>query len=96
MEQQPTAQGPGQPGQGPQLTEAEILALPTLECDCGGIVFEAVVVFKKMSMLISPTGKEERVPLNLMFCKKCGKIPSALYDPAAYAKFPEELQVPKK
>jgi len=77
------------------LSEEEILKLPTISCECGSCVFEAGVVFKKLSSLISPTGKEEKIPLNIMFCKKCGKIPADLYEPETYALFPDELKQKK-
>ena len=49
-----------------------------LTCDCGGILFREGVIIKKISQFISPTGKEERFPLEVLICENCGKVPSEL------------------
>ena len=48
------------------------------KCDCGGVMFEEKIMFKKISALISPTGKEELYPLQVLVCDKCGKVPTEL------------------
>lgn len=45
-----------------------------IECSCGGIIFEPAMVFKKISPILSPSGKEEILPIDVMVCKKCGRI----------------------
>ena len=78
-----------------QMSDSDILALPTVKCECGNMTFDAGVVFKKISAIVSETGEEEKIPMNLMFCKACGKIPQALYEPEVYALFPDELKTIK-
>lgn len=44
-------------------------------CDkCGNYTFEQVVLMKKISALISPTGKEAIVPFPVFSCNACGYI----------------------
>jgi hypothetical protein len=74
------------------ITSEMVANAPTVTCDCGGIVFSEKLVFKKMSALISPSGKEEMFPLNAMICEKCGKVPS-IFDPNDM--FPKELKATK-
>jgi hypothetical protein len=31
---------------------------------------------KRLSPLLSPTGKEERIPMEVILCKTCGKVPA--------------------
>lgn len=50
----------------------------TVECDCGGKLFETGIILKKIPALVSPSGKEEIYPLEILVCKKCGKVPSDL------------------
>ena len=50
----------------------------TVTCECGGMVMETGIVLKKISAILSPTGKEELYPLEVLICKKCGKVPSEL------------------
>lgn len=68
-----------QPGAGtPQITMAVIKESKTFECDCGGKIFEEAMFFKKLSPIISPTGKEELYPMGIIICRKCGKVPTRL------------------
>lgn len=53
----------------------------TLECECGGMIFQPALVIKVISPILSPTGKEEHYPIEVMVCKKCGKIPAEFSDP---------------
>tara|TARA_R100001443_G_scaffold73397_1_gene81322 strand:+ start:508 stop:798 length:291 start_codon:yes stop_codon:yes gene_type:complete len=44
-------------------------------CDnCGGVTFEMVLYFRRVSALVSPTAQEAVVPLNLYACKRCQHI----------------------
>ena len=44
---------------------------PWAICDCGNYAFNSAVMFKKVSALISPTGKEEHVPIEIVTCTSC-------------------------
>ena len=44
-------------------------------CDnCGNYTFQEVVLMKKVSALISPTGKEGIIPIPVFACNACGYI----------------------
>jgi len=60
----------------------------TLTCDCGGTLFHNGLIFKKISQFVSPTGKEELFPMEVIVCEKCGKIPTQFN---AHNIIPEEL-----
>jgi len=49
--------------------------LPWVSCSCGGMLFDSAVMVKKVSALLSPSGREEIVPAEVIVCKSCGKIP---------------------
>lgn len=61
-------------------------------CECGGMIFKEQVLFKVISPLISPTGKEETVPMPVFVCTKCGKVPD-IFDP--YNVLPDEIKSKK-
>jgi hypothetical protein len=61
-----------------KITPQQIQNSPTLKCSCGGIVFVEGIVFKKISAILSPSGKEELAPINIIMCKNCGKVPDIL------------------
>jgi ssDNA-binding Zn-finger/Zn-ribbon topoisomerase 1 len=42
--------------------------------NCGGKVFREATMFKKLSALVSPTGKEQIVPIPVFRCDDCGHI----------------------
>ena len=51
--------------------------LKWLDCGCDkhATVFEDAVMFKHVPKLMSPSGKEEIIPVDVILCKTCGKIP---------------------
>lgn len=55
---------------------------------CGGKLFRDVAVIKRLSALVSPTGKEGLIPVQTFACLKCDHI-NAEFDPdkaAAHAR----------
>ena len=42
--------------------------------DCGSKFFRQVQAFKRLNALISPTGKEQIVPVPVFRCDECGFI----------------------
>lgn len=48
---------------------------PNVVCSCGSKLFHEAMVLKKISALLSGTGREELVPIPVYVCDKCGKIP---------------------
>ena len=56
------------------LNEAE-----TMLCeDCGNVVYIPAFFLKRLSPLMSPTGKEALVPIQVYSCGDCGKVPDKL------------------
>jgi|TARA_R100000479_G_scaffold111170_1_gene55931 predicted RNA-binding Zn-ribbon protein involved in translation (DUF1610 family) len=41
---------------------------------CGNQTFVPVMIFKKLSAVYSPAGKDTMVPLQVFKCDECGKI----------------------
>jgi len=60
-----------QPGLQIDLSKAE-----TIVCEnCGNASFIQAFFLKKISALMSPTGKEAIVPMQVFSCGNCGTIP---------------------
>ena len=74
------------------LTAEIIKQSKTLTCDCGGILFHNGMIFKKISQFVSPTGKEELFPMEVIICDKCGKVPTEFN---THNIIPEELLAKK-
>lgn len=48
------------------------------KCTCGSIYFKEVMVLKTLSPLVSPTGQQATIPINVFVCDKCGKLAPSL------------------
>jgi hypothetical protein len=58
--------------------QIDYLEQPSMQCDdpeCGNHTFFPVVIFKVISALVSPSGKEEIIPMETYRCSNCGTIP---------------------
>ena len=62
----------------PQITPQIIKDSKTFECGCGGKRFEEQMIIKKISSLLSPTGKNELFPMNILVCSNCKLVPNEL------------------
>lgn len=59
-----------------ELEAKHILGSPNVICpNCGSNTFVEVAVLKKVSPILSPSGKEELYPIPVFACSKCGTIP---------------------
>lgn len=65
---------------------------PWTECECGCKVFVPALMFKKLSVIMSPTGKEEAVPVEVVMCNECKRIPAFLNIPG----LPDDLKAVSK
>lgn len=58
----------------PQIN-LDVASLPTMTCiRCGNFTFNSSFVIKKISAIISPTGKETAAPIQVFTCVACGTI----------------------
>lgn len=60
-----------------------------ITCTCGSVLFTEKITFRKISALISPTGKEEVTPLSFIVCDGCKKV-LPIFDPHDLA--PKEIK----
>lgn len=50
-----------------------VLEQPDYMCECGNITFKEVLKVKKLSPILSPTGREALIPYEVIVCNKCEK-----------------------
>jgi hypothetical protein len=72
-----------------KVTSDMIRNSKSITCECGGMLFQEKIFFKILSALISPSGKEETIPMPVFVCTNCGKVPS-IFD--AQNILPEEIR----
>ena len=77
-----------QPSQGQQNPNMQVkLALKDTEdvgCDkCGHKLFTQLMMFKKISAVMSPTGEESLIPVQVFACNSCGHVNEQFLPPAS-------------
>ena len=67
--------------------KVDIKQTDTLACElCNCKIWDSAQIVKRVSALVSPTGKETLVPLPMLVCKNCGDIPELLLKQAGLTK----------
>ena len=70
---------PGQQSQ--QQVNVDLSKAETIKCDdCGNYLFITASVIKRISPIMSPTGQEALVPVQVYSCGNCGAVPKKLLE----------------
>jgi len=48
--------------------------IPLETCECGSKIWTQGIIIKKISALLSQSGKEEIMPIPVFLCSKCGEL----------------------
>ena len=68
----------------------------TIKCDdCGNYLFITANVIKRISPILSPTGQEALVPVEVYSCGNCGKVPKIFLEGSGLG-LDEEINKPKE
>ena len=66
------------PGQKQQV-KVDLSQAETVKCEyCGNYIFIKGSVIKRLSALVSPTGEEALIPIEIYSCGNCGKVPKTM------------------
>ena len=86
-----------QPGQQPQAeVSVDLSKADTIKCDdCGNYLFIQANVIKRISPIMSPTGQEALVPVQVYSCGNCGKVPKMFLEGSGLG-LSEEINEPKE
>ena len=82
----------------PQETQVQVdlSKADTIKCDdCGNYLFITANVIKRISPILSPTGQEALVPVQVYSCGNCGKVPKMFLEGSGLG-LGEEINKPKK
>ena len=67
--------------QNPQQVKVDLGQADTIKCkSCGNYLFIQSFVLKKLSPLVSPTGQEEMIPIQVFSCGNCGAVLDGMLD----------------
>jgi len=66
------------PGQQQQV-KVDLSQAETTKCEhCGNYLFIKSSIIKRLSALVSPTGEEALIPIEVYSCGNCGKVPKTM------------------
>jgi len=85
------------PLQQPQAdVKVDLTKADTIKCDdCGNYLFITANVIKRISPILSPTGQEALVPVQVYSCGNCGKVPKIFLEGSGLG-LDEEINKPKE
>ena len=64
------------PRKQPQQVQVDLKQADTIKCkECGNYLWIQSFILKKLSALVSPTGQETMIPVQVFSCGNCGKVP---------------------
>ena len=89
---------PRKPIKKPQANvQVDLREADTIKCDdCGNYLFITSFILKRLSALLSPSGEEALIPVQVYSCGDCGKVPSKLLEGSGLEENPvPTLEVPK-
>jgi len=81
------------PPQGSQQSQVQVdlSKADTIKCEeCGNYLFITAHVIKRISAIMSPTGQEAMVPVQVYSCGNCGKVPKVFIEGAGLDGLDEE------
>ena len=81
---------PRKPIKKPQSNvQVDLREADTIKCDdCGNYLFLTTHILKRLSAIVSPTGEEALIPVQVYSCGDCGKVPSKLLEGTGLEKDP--------
>lgn len=81
---------PRKPIKKPQANvQVDLREADTIKCDdCGNYLFITSFILKRLSAIVSPSGEEALVPVQVYSCGDCGKVPNKLLEGTGLEKDP--------
>lgn len=64
----------------PTINYGAVIDSPNIVCECGCKTFAPAAILKKVSKIVTMTGRDEIVDIPVYVCTKCGKIPQEYID----------------
>tara|TARA_Y100000034_G_scaffold10900_1_gene11392 strand:- start:140 stop:454 length:315 start_codon:yes stop_codon:yes gene_type:complete len=77
-----------------QEVQVDLTKADTIKCeDCGNYLFITANVIKRISPILSPTGQEALVPVQVYSCGNCGSVPKMFLEGSGLG---DEINKPKE
>jgi hypothetical protein len=64
----------------PTINYGAVIDSPNIVCECGCKTFAPAAILKKVSKIVTMTGRDQIVAIPVYVCTKCGNIPQEYMD----------------
>ena len=59
--------------------QVDLKQADTIKCsDCNNYLFISSTIIKRLSAILSPTGEETLIPIDVYSCGNCGRVPKSM------------------
>ena len=71
--------------------QVDLKQAETIKCnDCNNYLFITSFVLKRLSAIVSPTGQEALIPVQVYSCGNCGKVAEGMLEGSGVEESPKE------
>ena len=70
--------------------KVDLAQTETMKCEyCDNYLFISSTIIKRLSAILSPTGEETLIPIDVYSCGNCGKVPKTMLKGSGVEETPE-------
>ena len=70
--------------------KVDLAQAETLKCEyCDNYLFISSTIIKRLSAILSPTGEETLIPIDVYSCGNCGRVPKTMLKGSGVEETPE-------
>ena len=71
--------------------KVDLAQAETLKCEyCENYLFISSTIIKRLSAIVSPTGEETLIPIDVYSCGNCGRVPKTMLEGSGIEETPTE------
>ena len=71
--------------------KVDLAQAETLKCEyCENYLFISSTIIKRLSAILSPTGEETLIPIDVYSCGNCGRVPKTMLEGSGIEEPPKE------
>ena len=70
--------------------KVDLAQAETMKCEyCENYLFISSTIIKRLSAIVSPTGEETLIPIDVYSCGNCGRVPKTMLEGSGIEETPE-------
>ncbi len=77
--------------------KVDLAQAETVKCEyCDNYLFISSTIIKRLSAIVSPTGEETLIPIDVYSCGNCGRVPKSMLAGTGIEETPKESSLFRK